>query len=71
LVFELEPMYATSDGQMDRRTDGRRAPITALCPLGGGIIKCRQCIAIHSVFSALLLALFSQRWDKFVNFPIN
>jgi len=35
LVFELEPMYATSDGQ----TDGRRTPITALCPLGGGIIK--------------------------------
>jgi len=34
LVFELEPMYATSDGQ----TDGRRTPITALCPLGGGII---------------------------------
>ena len=22
----------------DRRTDGRRTPITALCPLGGGII---------------------------------
>ena len=35
LVFELEPMYATSDGQMD----GRRTPITALCPLGGGIIS--------------------------------
>ena len=34
LVFELEPMYATSDG----RTDGR-TPITALCPLGGGIIN--------------------------------
>jgi len=33
LVFELEPMYATSDGQTDgqtdRRTDGRRTPITA------------------------------------------
>jgi len=29
LVFELEPMYATSD---------RRTPITALCPLGGGTI---------------------------------
>jgi len=25
LVFELEPMYATSD----RQTDGRRTPITA------------------------------------------
>ena len=37
LVFELEPMYATSDGQTDGRTDGRRTPITALCPLGGGI----------------------------------
>jgi len=35
LGFELEPMYATSDGQ----TDGRRTPITALCPLGGGIIS--------------------------------
>jgi len=23
LVFELEPMYATSDRQTDRRTDGR------------------------------------------------
>jgi len=23
LVFELEPMYATSDGQTDRRTDGQ------------------------------------------------
>jgi len=39
LVFELEPMYATSDGRTNgRRTDGRRTPITALCPLGGGII---------------------------------
>jgi len=35
LVFEVEPMYATSDGQ----TDGRRTPITALCPLGGGIMN--------------------------------
>jgi len=37
LVFELEPMYATSD----RQTDGRRTPITAQCPPygGGGIIK--------------------------------
>ena len=38
LVFELEPMYATSDGETDGQTDGRRTPITALCPLGGGII---------------------------------
>ena len=38
LVFELEPMYATSDRRTDRQTDGRRTPITALCPLGGGII---------------------------------
>jgi len=38
LLFELEPMYATSDGRTDGRTDGRRTPITALCPLGGGII---------------------------------
>jgi len=33
LVFELEPMYATSDRQTDRqtdgRTDGRRTPMTA------------------------------------------
>ena len=34
LVFELEAMYATSDGQ----TDGRQTPITALCPQGAGII---------------------------------
>jgi len=27
LVFELEPMYATSDGQTDG-TDGRRTPMT-------------------------------------------
>ena len=39
LVFELEPMYATSDGRTDGQTDGRRTPITALCPLGGGIIS--------------------------------
>jgi len=42
LVFELEPMYATSDRRTDRRTDGQtdghRTLITALCPLGGGII---------------------------------
>ena len=29
LVFELEPMYATSDRQTDRQTDGRLTPITA------------------------------------------
>ena len=29
LVFELEPMYATSDRQTDGRTDGRRTPMTA------------------------------------------
>ena len=29
LVFELEPMYATSDRRTDRQTDGRRTPITA------------------------------------------
>ena len=29
MVFELEPMYATSDGQTDGRTDGRRTPMTA------------------------------------------
>ena len=31
LVFELEPMYATSDGQTD---DGRRSPLNA--PTGRG-----------------------------------
>ena len=29
LVFELEPMYATSDRQTDRQTDGQRTPMTA------------------------------------------
>ena len=29
LVFELEPMYATSDGQTD---DGRRSPLNAPTP---------------------------------------
>jgi len=29
LVFELEPMYATSDRQTDGWTDGRRTPMTA------------------------------------------
>ena len=29
LVFELEPMYATSDGRTDGRTDGRRSPHNA------------------------------------------
>ena len=33
LVFELQPMYATSDGQTD---DGRRSPLNAP-PRGGGI----------------------------------
>ena len=33
LVFELEPMYATSDRQTDRRTDdGRRSPLNAPAP---------------------------------------
>jgi len=35
LVFELEPMYATSDRQTDRRTDDGRLR-------GGGIIKYRS-----------------------------
>jgi len=29
LVFELEPMYATSDRRTDGRTDERRTPMTA------------------------------------------
>ena len=41
LVFELEPMYATSDRQTDRQTggqtdDGRRSPLNAPAPLRGG-----------------------------------
>ena len=33
LVFELEPMYATSDRQTDGRTDdGRQSPLTAPAP---------------------------------------
>jgi len=33
LVFELEPMYATSDRQTDRQTDdGRRSPLNAPAP---------------------------------------
>ena len=36
LVFELEPMYATSDGRTD---DGRRSPLNAPAPpTGRGII---------------------------------
>jgi len=36
LVFELEPMYATSDRQTDGQTDdGRRSPLNR----GGGIIS--------------------------------
>ena len=41
LVFELEPMYATSDRQTDGQTDdGRRSPLNAPAPplRGGGII---------------------------------
>ena len=29
LIFELEPMYVTSDRRTDGRTDGRRTPMTA------------------------------------------
>jgi len=36
LVFELEPMYATSDRQTD---DGRRSPLNAPPLRGGGIIR--------------------------------
>ena len=43
LVFELEPMYATSDRQTDGRTDdGRRSSLNAPAPpplRGGGIIS--------------------------------
>ena len=35
LVFELEPMYATSDRQTDRQTDdGRRSSLNAPPPYG-------------------------------------
>ena len=45
LVFELEPMYATSDRQTDGQTDGRQTPMTAyIMPRlpygGGGITSC-------------------------------
>jgi len=41
LVFELEPMYATSDRQTDGRTDdGRRSPLNAPPPTGRGHNKC-------------------------------
>jgi len=38
LVFELEPMYATSDRQTDGQTDdGRRSPLNATAsPTGAG-----------------------------------
>jgi len=36
LVFELEPMYATSDRQTDGQTDGRRSPLNAPARLGRG-----------------------------------
>ena len=39
LVFELEPMYATSDRQTD---DGCRSPLNAPAPLRGGGIITRQ-----------------------------
>ena len=41
LVFELEPMYATSGRQTDKQTDdGRRSPLNVPAPLrGGGIIN--------------------------------
>jgi len=36
LVFELEPMYATSDRQTDGQTDdGRRSPLNAPAPHTG------------------------------------
>ena len=39
LVFELEPMYATSDGRSDGQTDGRTTDADhRIMPLGGGII---------------------------------
>ena len=40
LVFELEPMYATSDRQTDRQTDGRTTDADHRLmppPRGGGI----------------------------------
>ena len=41
LVFELEPMYATSDRQTDRQTDdGRRSSLNAPPLRGGGITSC-------------------------------
>ena len=44
LVFESEPMYATSDRQTERQTDdGRRSSLNSPAPLwGGGIIIYQQ-----------------------------
>jgi len=39
LVFELEPMYATSDRQTD---DGRRSPLNSPPLRGGGILMSNQ-----------------------------
>jgi len=36
LVFELEPMYATSDGQTDRRTTDADDCLMPRLPYGGG-----------------------------------
>ena len=36
LVFELEPMYATSDGQTDRRTTDADDRLMPPPPYGGG-----------------------------------
>jgi len=79
LVFELEPMYATSDRRTD---DGRRWLLNAPAPLrGGGIIICEekdQTGSISCDWSSFIFAYFSlnlptivAKWntDDYVHLP--
>ena len=43
-----------------RQTDGRQTPITALCPLGGGIINCNNRIVYH-LYAKLCFSSFLRR----------
>ena len=73
LVFEFEPMYATSDG--------RRTPITALCPLGGGIInvtnivfysstaECLFIIRTASILARSHMCLLDPAWSRMMSPP--
>ena len=67
LVFELEPMYATSDRQTD---DGRRSPLNAPAPApplrGGGIIiiprRRETCCCGTCFFVSTFVCLFVIYW---------